>query len=351
MSRLSSRSRKKEHAQRLEEENKALSANFEKYDEMLRIKEDYWIREANRLSQIIESQAAEKEDMVRHQTLETAELRKKISFLTEEAQRRADIPMSAVPSSAGFSNHTFSDFEQMTMSGSPHWDDFSFMNPSCIVEEVKPQDPSLVVRQKDAKNSVKEEEPAVSGLLLMLLLCGAWVASGNTSKSNPVPQMPEDVRAASAQVLTNIYKDAGLQPETDPSSTFSNAALSDPDPSHHPLNAFTSHFDPQAMHHHLTAASHQQECDQAFSLTADQYNHITTDWFSQPEQPKIYPPTRRRNLADALANLHLDKRTTATSAYTKSLLMDEVPTNVVRDFHRMVAENGGRRHSLQEPLN
>ena len=318
---------------------------------MLRMKEDYWIREVNRLSQIIDSQVADKEDMVRRHTLETAELRKKISFLTEEAQRRADIPMSAVPSSAGFSNHTFSDYEHMTMSGSPQWDDFSFMNPPSMVEEVKAQESSLVVRQKDAKNPAKEE-PAVSGLLLMLLLCGAWVASGNNSKTNPVPQMPEDVRAASAQVLTTIYKDAGLQSETTAtSSAFTSGTLSGPGPSHHSLNGFANHFDPQAMHNHLTAPSHQQECDQAFSLTAEQYNHITTDWFSQPEQPQMSSPTRRRNLADALANLHLDKRTTATSAYTKSLLMDEVPTNVVRDFHRMVAENSGRRHSLQEPLN
>ena len=221
---------------------------------MLRIKEEYFIREANRLSQIIDSQAAEKEEMVRRHTLETADLRKKISFLTEEAQRRADIPMSAVPSSAGFSNNTFSDFDHMTMSGSPQWDDFSFMNPSCMVEDVKPQESTLVVRQKDAKNPAKEEEPAVSGLLLMLLLCGAWVASGNNTKSNPVPQMSEDVRAASTQVLNNIYRDAGLQPDTAPSSTFNSAAFSGPSPSQHPPNVFTNQFDPQTVHNHLTAS-------------------------------------------------------------------------------------------------
>ena len=300
------------------------------------------------MSHIIDSQAAEKEDMVRRHTLETAELRKKISILTEEAQRNVDMTMSAVPSSAGFSNHTFSDLEHMTRCETPQWDDISFMN-SRTAEDVKPQLSSLVVRQKDV--AVKEEDPAVSGLLIMLLLCGAWVASGNNTRSNPVPQMPEDVRAASAQVLTNIYKDAGLQPEVAPSSTFSNPALSGSNPSHHSFNAYPNHFDPQAVHTHLTAPSNQQEFDQAFSLTADQYNHITTDWYNQPEQHKPSSPNRRRNLADTLANLHLDKRTTATNAYTKSLLMDEVPTNVVRDFHRMVAENSGRRHSLQEPLN
>lgn len=315
------------------------------------MKEDYWIREAHRLSQIIDSQAAEKEEMVRRHTLETADLRKKVSFLTEEVQRRADIPMSAVPSSAGFSNNTFSDFDHMTMVGSPQWDDFSFMNPSCMVEDVKPQESTLAVRQKDAKTPAKEEEPAVAGLLLMLLLCGAWVASGNNTKSNPVPQMSEDVRAASAQVLHNIYRDAGLQPQTASSSTLNTGAFSGPSSSHHSSNLFTNHFDPQAMHTHLTTPSQQQECDQAFSLTADQYNQITTDWFSQQEQPKAASPTRRRNLADTLANLHLDKRTSATNAYTKSLLMDEVPAHVVRDFHRMVAENSARRHSLQEPMN
>ena len=318
---------------------------------MLRLKDDYWMREANRLSQVIDSQAAEKEEMVRRHTLETADLRKKISFLTEDAHRRADVPMSAVPSSAGFSNQTFSDFDHVTMNGSPQWDDFSFMDPSYVVEEVKPPESTLVIRQKDIKALDREEEPAVSGLLLMLLLCGAWVASSKNAKSTLVPQMSEDVRAASAQVLHNIYKDAGLQPDTAPLSTFDNVAFSGPDSTKHPSDGFINHFDPHAMHTHLTAPSQQQECDQAFAMTADQYNHITTDWFAHQEQPQPASPLRRRNLADALANLHLDKRTTATNAYTKSLLMDEVPTHVVRDFHRMIVESSGRRHSLQEPMN
>ena len=312
-------------------------------EESMKLREAYWVRECRTLTDAVEKYRAREEELIRRHTLETADLRKRISFLDEEVQRRGETPLSAAPTSATFSSG-FPDYEAVTMNGNQQWEDFSFAGqPGMAAEMQKPAESTLLARQKEVKPSSKEEESSVSGLLLMLLMCGAWVASSSgNSKPATVPEMSEDVRAASAAVLTNIYKDAGLQPQDGKPPTFNNPAACGPGPTERPRSIYaSSSFDPHSMHQMLTSPSRQQQQDQAFSLTAEQYNHITTDWLG--EQSKQNPPVRRRNLADALANLHLGKRTTATDAYTKSLLVGEVPANVVRDFHRMVAErNAGQ---------
>lgn len=343
--RLSSRSRKKEHAQRLEEENKVLNAN----EEQLKIRENYWIHECQKLAQTLEKCAAKEEDMVRRHTLETAELRKKISFLTEELQSRPSVTMPAAQNSGPFPSN-FSEFDPMALGGAPQWENFSFATSSSMAGQVqRPHDGNLSPQQKDVKPAAKEEEPAVSGLLLMLLLCGAWLASSSgSSKQVTVPDMPEDVRAASAAVLTNIYKDAGLQPQPGPTPVFDNTAAYAPTTSQPATHGFVQTFDSRSFHQQLTDPTRQQQQEQAFSLSAEQYNHITTDWYG--ERPKTASPIRKRNLADALANLHLTRRMSATDAYTKSLLVDEVPANVVRDFHRMVAERNNVPARGEVPL-
>lgn len=280
--------------------------------------------------------------MVRRHTLETAELRKKIAFLTEEAHGQSEVPMSSGPSSAGFSD-TFSGFDHLAIDGTPHWNDYSFLNTSCVnTEASKLPDSALPVRQKNQKITTKEDEPAVAGLLLTLLLCGAWVAA-NSSKPASIPEMPEDVRVASAAVLNNIYKDAGLESQAASFPTYTGATMPEASSAQGAPSAFLNGFDPHAVHHQLTAPTYEQERSQAFSLSVDQYNHLTTDWFA--DQPRLASPPHKRNLAEALANIKLDKQTSAGSAYTKSLLMDRVPSNVVRDFHRMVAERNA--HSEQ----
>ena len=303
------------------------------------MKETYWIHECQKLTQAIEKCVVKEEDLVRRHTLETAELRKKISFLTEEMQQRSVSMPNTAPPAAFPSN--FGDFDGMSLNGNPHWGNFSFNggnnNNNMAGQAQKSEEMAVSPQQKDVKPVAKEEEPAVSGLLLMLLLCGAWVASSSgTTKQVTVPEMSEDVRAASAAVLTNIYKDAGLQPQPGAVPSFDSTSAFAPATSQPAVPGFgSSPFDSQNFHQ-LTEATRQQQQEQAFSLTTDQYNHITTDWYG--DRPKTASPVRKRNLADALANLHLKRRMSATDAYTKSLLVDEVPANVVRDFHRMVAE-------------
>ncbi|KAL9094797.1 MAG: hypothetical protein Q9163_006538 [Psora crenata] len=165
-----------------------------------------------------------------------------------------------------------------------------------------------------------------------------------------MPRMPEDVRAASTTVLENIYKDAGLA--VTPTGVGGNAAVVRPlqqqqqqqhlqdalfvPPAENPFSAY---------HQQLTVPSRQQQRDDVFSLSTTQYNAITTDdaLFSTSSGPTS--PKPKRNLQVALAALrNKNKKGSTADAYTRSLMWDEVPTNVVKDFARMVAE------SNREPL-
>lgn len=318
---------------------------------------DNWVSSHQQMQRYMDELNMEKEELVRCHTIETGELRKKNAFLMDQAQKFEAISMSAIPSSTGYSAE-FSDFDQLTMENST-WDSFSMVNEFNMEADPK-QETSLVVLPKKEKNAAKDEDKsATSSLLLMLLLCGAWVASNSTSATPAaIPHMPEDVRVASAAVLENIYLDAGLQPyqtslsarnhvkrdvsNTSPQSMKTTLMAAEIASLSSPLTS---------LHHQLVTPSDEQQREQIFALSANQYNSMTSnDYFDDPNPPV---PSQRRNLGEALAAMRHDKQGSAAEAYTRSLMWDEVPTNVVRDFARMVAECNsgiGRQEGGGEPL-
>lgn len=365
--RLDSRQRKKQHTERLEEEKKHTSTIINDLEEALgemKLREAEWARDREsllashqRLQHYIDDLNMEKEELVRCHTMETGELRKKNAFLTDQAQKLEAISMSAVPSSTGYSAD-FSDFDHLTMENSP-WDNFSMVNEFSIDAEPR-QETSLVVLPKKEKIPTKDDDKcATSSLLLMLLLCGAWVASNNSAAAPAaIPRMSEDVRVASAAVLDNIYRDAGLQPMQTSSSNNLRAERDKAMGSSNLMKTTLSAAEiaslsssPLAcLHHQLITPSEEQQRDQVFSLTANQYNGITSgDFFEEPKNPLH---SHRKNIGQALADMRNDKQGSAAEIYTRSLMWDEVPANVVRDFARMVAEcNAGvTRQEPGEPI-
>ena len=341
--RLDSRSRKKEHTQRLEDERRSLFQNIDHLKEQLRQRDAIWQQERDSWSATVERLMLEKEELVRQHTLETADLRKKNNFLIEDAQRRPSLSMSAVPSSAGYSS-TFSEFDHLSMNDSPTWDDFSLLNhhphhPHHVEPEPPKSKTLALTRPRQEFNEPKENDrSAASGLLFMLLLCGAWVASKGSAGVSSMPQMSEDVRAASTTVLDNIYKDAGLAV----SEASVNALAGERSGSHSQLpanGAFTPVNNPFTTFNHLTTPTLQQQRDEIFSLTPSQYNAITTDDSLYSNTPHSSPPKARRPFQDALAAMHpKNNKGSATDAYTKSLMWDEVPENIVREFARMMGD-------------
>ncbi|KAL8733979.1 MAG: hypothetical protein Q9166_001740 [cf. Caloplaca sp. 2 TL-2023] len=360
---LDSRQRKKQHTERLEEEKKQTCNMISDLEEALadfKIREGAWAHEREQMilfhqrqQQCIDELIAEKEELVRRHTVETGELRKKNAFLAEQAQKNESIAMSAVPSSTGYSAD-YSDFENLTMESSP-WDNFSLVTDFNMEPELKTESSLVVAPKREKTDERMTDTTTAPGLLLMLLLCGAWVVSNNSAstKTGPISRMPEDVRMASTEVLQTIYNDTGIQSQTSNSpgdlraSTARPGGLKQQPKVSNGVSGSVgrSHSPLATLHRQLISPTEQQRQEQVFSMSVDQYNGLTSN--DAMVRSSHATPTHRRNLGDALAALRLNKQGSAAEAYTRSLMWDEIPSNIVRDFARMVAE---ARQNGQEPL-
>lgn len=361
---LDSRQRKKKHTEELEEEKKSWSDKFcqlqedfqrmeLEYNSLLQEKEQ-WYHERHEMTQMMGQLQFDKEELVGKHTLETGELRKKISVLTERLECTSSA-MAVAPSS------TFTDFasemDNLNM-GNGEWDNYIFVN-DFIADEQTPapqqQEQSLIVapRAKDG-----EDKSAASGLLLMLLLCGAFVASKSSgSAAPPIPRMPDEVRAASATVLDSIFKDAGVTPTlTEQGVVAHRVSGMEPAPSgldwaKSTLSAGLSSSSLDQLHAQLSGPSKDQENEQLFSITPAQYNSMTSMDFSRPRysiasddySDPLSPgsqPSHRRNLAETLAAMReQSKGESAADIYTRSLLWDKIAPEVVHEFKRIVEES------------
>ena len=315
----------------------------------MKLREQEWAREKDSWAvsqqqhkQYIDTLLMEKEELVRCHTIESGELRKKNSFLIEQIQRMESTAMSTAPSSTGFSAD-FSDFDHLTMQSSP-WENFSVMNEFNIESE-HPVDVPANVSIAQTKPVVKDDDKSItSGFLFLLLLCGAWVASRSSTSNAVLPDLPEDMRVASAAVLDHIYQDAGLQPHQ-VSRPAKYGSRADDIASHQhqktTLNALEmasiSQSPLDSLHHRLTSPTDEQLRDQAFSLSASQYNAISgSAGYDVPKPPQ---PSGRRNLEEALLAVRKRSEGPAADVYSRSLMWDRVPSEVVRDFARMVTSS------------
>ncbi|KAI1113114.1 bZIP transcription factor [Nemania sp. NC0429] len=344
---LDSRQRKKQHTERLEEEKKhytGLISTMEDEMSELNLKLTQLLREKEYLQNHIEDMRLEKEDMVQRHTIETGELRKKVTILTDHVQR---LEHAAMPSNNGFGN-SFSDMDNMTMDGA--WENMTYMEDYAMDTDVKQEVQIVHQKKPEITLAAEVEKPATQGgLLFMLFLVGAFVLSNRSSPT--FPRVSEDMREASATLLNNILKDAdvahapnnAIEPAPpQPSGATWTTTASVPMVSHAMDSVAPSMLGDLADS--LTQPTEQQANEQVFSLTPAQYNGITSQDFirSQP------PPTshKRRNLAEALANMRPNDKQSASEVYTRSLLWDQIPGDVVRNFAKMVADcnnaNGGQ---------
>lgn len=325
------------------------------YDALLAEKEN-WHRESMDMHHMINQLQFDKEELVRTHTLETGELRKKVSVLTERLEAATSSGMAVAPST------TFTDFasemDNLNM-GNSDWDNYIFVNDFASDEQTPQQHQdqplALVSRSKD------EDKPVASGLLLMLLLCGAFVASKSGNAAPPIPRMPDEVRAASATVLDSIFKDAGVSTTLSEQGLIANRVSGlEPAPSGAAWPKTTMSGSELAgisgsrldqLHSHLTGPTKEQEHEQLFSITPAQYNSMTSldftrqrysiasDDLTDPLSPSSQP-SHRRNLAETLAAMReQNKGDSAAEIYTRSLLWDKIAPEVVHEFKRIVEES------------
>ncbi|QPC66216.1 hypothetical protein HYE67_008447 [Fusarium culmorum] len=334
---LDSRQRKKQHTERLEDEKKQYTAVINDMEEEvaeLRGKLEQMLLEKQTYTNYIENLNLEKEEMIRAHTIETGELRKKVGVLTDHVQRLE----SAVPTATdnGFSSG-FDDMDGMGMPGA--WDASNFLNEYPAEPEVK-QEMAIATVKKSENPFAESEKPAQGGLLFMLFLVGAFVLS---SRSTPaIPRVSEDVRVASANILDSVLKDAGVNSQ-------SATLQAPPQPSGaanwgNPIAMNDMMMDGVApsmlseLGDTLTQPTQEQTNEQIFSLSAAQYNGVNSQDFLQNAPEKSSPSQGRRNLAEALAAMRSNKQSDAADVYTRSLLWDQIPNDVVRNFAKMVSE-------------
>lgn len=310
---------------------------------------DEWARKEQHYQQYIENLQMEKEEMVRTHTLETGDLRKKVSVLTEHMQKMESTAMSAVPSSTGFSAD-YSEIDALNMDG--NWDNISFLNDFSMEDEIKVENSLVPAKKVDTSLLSEPEKPAAQGLLLMLLLVGAFVASKGTSPS--IPRMSDDVRAASATLLEDVFKDAGIQQSGSGISATDVANAIAPLPSG---NSWSTTRNPSMggnemvgvtsstlgdLANSLSQPTEEQTTEQLFSLSAAQYNGLTSQDFLDNSPATRSTSQGRKNLGDTLAAMRLNSKKSAAEVYTRSLLWDQVPSEVVRNFAKLVSECNSR---------
>ncbi|KAI5926125.1 bZIP transcription factor [Camillea tinctor] len=338
---LDSRQRKKLHTERLEDEKKqytALISSMEEEIADLNLKMSQLLREKEFFQSHIENMRMEKEELIENHTIETGDLRKKVSILTDHVQR---LENAAMPSNAGFSNG-FNEMEGLTMDAP--WDNMGFMGDYPMETEVK-QEVQLVPAKKTEVSLPSESDKPASqgGLLFMLFLVGAFVLSNRSTPT--IPRVSEDVREASATLLDNILKDAGVThaPEVSVASAPQPSGTSWTDSMPMP-SAGVDDVAPSMLGDladSLTQPSQEQTAQQVFSLTPAQYNGVTSQEFLRSPAPRS-TSQGRRNLAEALSSMRGgNEKQSAAEVYTRSLLWDQIPGDVVRNFAKMVAECNG----------
>ena len=314
-------------------------------------------RERDFLHHKAETLQMEKEEMVRSHTLETGELRKKNAYIEDQLHKLHEsmdrTPMAAHQDGAsGFGAATF-DFESEFGIDSPCWTD-------PIMHDVVSPPPHPIKTEKLAgalagTTSDPSEKPvAAPGLLLILLLCGAFVASSKTSSAQAaaaLPPLPKQLQTASASVLQNIFQDAGVSEVTvgrvdtraDPSASSADSswlvAKSDVPQMvglESSMGVLNAAFD---------KASPDQQRQQFMQLTPSEYNDVTSTSFIR--EPEPVNQRNRRRIQENLANMRTSKAS-AAEVYTRSLLWDRVDAEVVRRFAAFARQAQGSGASGNE---
>ncbi|KAG5982932.1 hypothetical protein E4U55_001132 [Claviceps digitariae] len=350
---LDSRQRKKQHTERLEDEKKQYTAVINDLEEELAASKDKFdmlMQEKDTMVSYIERMTAEKEDIIRAHTVEAATLRQKVHVLAKHVQQIEGRSTSNTTTS-GMADDFSDKYDGMDGIGVPGaWDQSNFLNdyPSSQQQQVRPPMSVLQAKKNEVLGPVDNDKgTSQGGLLFMLFLVGAFVIS---SRSMPVvPRVSEDIRAASATLLDTVFRDAGINP---PSAIMSSIA---PQPSgsnnwvHPPVVASAAGMTDMSMENaaptmleelgdSLTQPTQEQMNQHIFSLSAAQYDGVGIQEFL-PNVPLGSSGQGRKNLAEALAAVRAAyKHGGVAEVYTRSLLWDQIPTEVVRNFAKMVAE-------------
>ncbi|KAK3939133.1 bZIP transcription factor 49 [Diplogelasinospora grovesii] len=355
---LDSRQRKKQHTERLEDEKKQFTEVISTLEDQIAKMEREMAqlhREKQGYEAYINDMERKQEELISRHTIESGEMRKKISVLTQHIQTLEVSPSSTGPNQPGFGGN-FGEMEGITMDGP--WENMQMFGDYAMEQtaEIKQEMQMVPVKKPEVAIPADSEKPAQQGgLLFMLFLVGAFVLSSRSTPS--IPRVSDDVRAASATLLENVLKDAGVPQATSALGAMAPrpSGTSWGQPSVPSLSIAPPVLDNVApsmlgdMTDALTQPTEQQTNEQLFGMTAAQYNGISSADFLEHAPAEKSTSQGRRNLAEALAHMrNPNKQSGAAEVYTRSLLWDQIPGDVVRTFAKMVAECNQAQNTAQD---
>jgi hypothetical protein len=300
------------------------------------------------LSGQVEDLMIEKERLIADHTLESGELRRKITVLKEQLE---SVPVNQAPQAPS----EFTEFtNDLDMDG--EWgNNFGWINDAPEEPAQKPRGPetTLVVGQ-GRKDSPDEPRSTFGGLPFTLPiifgLVGALVASSGSSTALSQIKLPDAYRAEATSIIQNVLSEP--QPSAGAGLQASQAGQQAPAPSMPAWvqsdgaalpKAGLRDVRPSSALESLTARlvtpSKRQEAEAAFSMTPAQYNSLTSSDFTRrdfaaPSEDDGEP--RGKSLSERLRN-RASKDPATADVYTRSLLWDRIPSDVVQEFKRIVA--------------
>ena len=125
-------------------------------------------------------------------------------------------------------------------------------------------------------------------------------------------QLSEDIRTASTTLQENVLKDTGV------SHTAPTLEAMAPQPA-------------------------EQQTNEQLLPSVEQYNGLSSQDFPPGAPAENSMSQGRRNLAEALAKMRNTDKQPAAEAHTRSLLWDQIPSEVVRKFAKMIAESNAEQ--------
>ncbi|RMZ89324.1 hypothetical protein DV736_g3452, partial [Chaetothyriales sp. CBS 134916] len=369
---LDSRQRKKTHTEKLEmekknftEEKKVLEDHIANLENRLDHEQAQCMQQREQFENFIQQLQCDLNDAIRAKTIETGDLRRQNNFLKEcvkDLERQQAKGHQAGAAVDTFSNN-FTNFSNLDIDdGWVNEFDGTFSDDLKMGGDDTPQrslTPRPTPMSEPQQGLSTKEAPFSWNSFYMCLLVGAFIASttsssdatsaASSSVSTSLPPLSEDYRIEAGNVLKAVLAaDAdSIQPfippgiSTNPSTstgfptTITGIELSQ-------IGGASSSLD--SLHATLTTPSRQQQMQAAFSLTPEQYSHITNpDGIFDDDDGDAHPaPKPPSQLEQMFASLQAqrDEHDLLTGLGSKSrkrsLLLERVPEKVLRDFREMV---------------
>lgn len=338
-----------------------LEEAFGRLETQFAIEREQWLQQRQQLEHAIQALSFDRDEAIRSKTQETGELRRQNNMLKdcvrdlERQQHRGYAPASDTNS---FDNE-FNDFgldnnwgEEFSLVEAG---DYSMDESDHGHRQITPK-PQI---QANMSTDLKTENGFSWNTFYMCLLFGAFIAANSNGTNTTNGATSAIASSISPSEAGNVLK-AVLESGSE-SAANSMSAPVQPTKSamygQRPIHASALEFGPthtpsstlDSLHHTLSTPSRRQEMAAAFSLSASSYNHIT-DPFNEHltgADEVLLQPHKPSQLQQAFANMQaekdeLERVTGMGSKYReRSLLWDQVPPQVVKDFEELVRRSGG----------